>query len=233
MHQTALQNAKLFFDCYGKHFKSGEKPKVVDIGSQDVNGSIKDVCPSYFQYIGVDFIQAKNVDIVLTDPYKLPFEDKSVDIITSSSCFEHSEMFWLSYLEILRVLKPKGIFYLNAPSRGDYHRYPVDCYRFYPDCGVALARWGEKNNYENILLESYIDSNGEWGDYVGIFLKDKSFQNTFLERILDFKKDYINGKKGNEENILNMSRSNYKKIKYKNIKKIYIKVKIFLQNFIE
>jgi hypothetical protein len=78
MYETALQNAKLFFDSYGKHFKSSKKPKVVDIGSLALNGSIKDVCLCYFQYIGIDFIQAKNVDIVLTDSYKPPFEDKSI-----------------------------------------------------------------------------------------------------------------------------------------------------------
>lgn len=225
MHKTALHNAQLFFDCYGKYFKSDENPKLVDIGSQDVNGSIKDVCPSYLKYIGVDFIEANNVDIVLTDPYKLPFEDSSIDIITSSSCFEHSEMFWLVYLEILRVLKPKGVFYLNAPSKGEYHRYPVDCYRFYPDSGSALIKWGEVNNYKNILLESYIDSSGQWGDFVGIFLKDKSYQDIFLDKVLNSKINFINGKKGNDQSIFNLSRSNNSN--NGKIKSIYIKVKKF------
>jgi SAM-dependent methyltransferase len=71
--------------------------------------------------------------------YKLPFADGSVDVVLSSSCFEHSEFFWLLFLEILRVLRPEGLFYLNAPSNGPFHRYPVDCWRFYPDSGNALV----------------------------------------------------------------------------------------------
>src|SRR5574337_523037 len=119
MHHSAMSNGKSFFDCYGQHFPQTETVSVVDIGSQDVNGSLRDVCPRDFKYTGVDFVVAKNVDVVLTDPYVLPFADESVDIVLSSSCFEHSEMFWLAFLEVLRILKPCGLFYLNAPSRGD------------------------------------------------------------------------------------------------------------------
>lgn len=131
MHPTALNNAKLFFETYAKNIlSSNSDPHLVEIGSQDVNGSIREVCPIFFKYTGLDFVAAKGVDIILDDPYTLPFENSSVDVVISSSCFEHSEMFWLVYLEVLRVLKPHGLFYLNAPSGGQVHRYPVDCWRF-------------------------------------------------------------------------------------------------------
>ena len=70
----------------------------------------------------MDFQQARGVDVVLDDPYKLPLDDASVDIVVSSSCFEHSEMFWLVFLEVMRVLKSDGLFYLNAPSAGSFHQ---------------------------------------------------------------------------------------------------------------
>ena len=109
MHQTAMNNCKSFFETYSKAFEAKPKTTVVEIGSQDVNGSLRQVCPSSFEYIGVDFQKAKGVDIVLDDPYALPFESETIDIVISSSCFEHSEMFWLVFLEILRVLKPTGL----------------------------------------------------------------------------------------------------------------------------
>src|SRR5690606_22164720 len=102
------------------------------------------VAPANVTYIGLDFEKAKGVDVLLTDPYTLPFENESVDVVVSSSCFEHSEMFWLVFAEILRILKPNGLVYLNAPSNGVVHRYPVDCWRFYPDAGEALATWGKR-----------------------------------------------------------------------------------------
>jgi SAM-dependent methyltransferase len=120
---------------------------IVDIGSQDVNGSLRSVAPPNNKYIGVDFVEAKGVDVVITDPYSLPFEDESVDAVVSSSCFEHSEFFWLLFNEALRILKPTGLLYINVPSNGQFHRYPVDCWRFYPDSGVALQNWGKRSGY--------------------------------------------------------------------------------------
>lgn len=187
-----MKNGNSFFACYSKSFDQNNTV-VVEIGSQDVNGSLKDVCPKNFKYIGVDFIKANNVDLVLDDPYQLPFDDNSVDMVVSSSCFEHSEMFWLVYLEALRILKPSGLFYLNAPSRGNYHLYPVDCWRFYPDSGIALTNWGIRSGYNNVMLESYTQAKGGWGDFVAVFLKDAKYIDSFQNRILESKKDYING----------------------------------------
>lgn len=205
MHPTAMNNGKSFFDTYAKAFESESKTKVVEIGSQDVNGSLRQVCPDDFEYIGLDFQDAKGVDIVLTDPYVLPLESNSVDIVVSSSCFEHSEMFWLVFLEVLRVLKPKGLFYLNAPSAGHFHRFPVDCWRFYPDSGKALIAWANRNGINAAMLESYTQKGGDWQDFVSVFLKDETFAQSFTGRILDSKKDYENGQVMGSNDILNTS----------------------------
>src|SRR5262245_50561319 len=112
MHTTAMENGRRFFSTY---LREGAVT-VVDIGSQDVNGSLRTVCPGHAKYVGVDFAAGQGVDIVIQDPYKLPFDAASVDVVVSSSCFEHSEFFWVLFLELLRVLKPAGLLYLNAPS---------------------------------------------------------------------------------------------------------------------
>jgi SAM-dependent methyltransferase len=190
VHPSAIQNAESFFQAYAPHVPEG---RVVEIGSQDVNGSIRTVCPPRFDYVGVDFCEAKGVDIVITDPYHLPFDDESVDIFVSSSCFEHSEFFWLVFMEVMRCLKPRGLFYLNAPSTGQFHRYPVDCWRFYPDSGMALVNWGRRNGLKPALLESYTHVGGQWQDFVAVFLKDERFASTFPDRIVDKKQDYENG----------------------------------------
>jgi SAM-dependent methyltransferase len=195
MHLTAMENCKIFFETYADAFPSHENPKIIEIGSQDVNGSLRTVAPGNFEYLGVDFIEGRGVDIVLNDPYELPFESNSADIIVSSSCFEHSEMFWLVYLEIMRVLKPKGLFYLNIPSNGNFHRYPVDCWRFYPDSGQALVTWARRNAINAALLESYVSAQGSdtWNDFVAVFIKDEKYAGDFNKRILDSKTDYRNG----------------------------------------
>jgi SAM-dependent methyltransferase len=186
----------------------GARFKVLEIGSQDVNGSLRQVCPANVDYIGVDFQKAKGVDVVMVDPYQLPFESDSVDVVVSSSCFEHSEMFWLIFLEALRVLKRKGLFYLNAPSAGDFHRYPVDCWRFYPDSGKALVTWAKRNGINAEVLESFTQKGGVWQDFVCIFLKDAAFASNFPDRIMNTKKDFENGQLLGQAEVYQISNSN-------------------------
>lgn len=70
MHDTAMKHGELFFDTYSKIFPNG---RILEIGSQDVNGSLRQVAPLGLEYIGADFVVAKGVDVVLEDPYNLPF----------------------------------------------------------------------------------------------------------------------------------------------------------------
>lgn len=203
MHPSAMNNAAQFFDAYSASIPMAVKPRVIDIGSQDVNGSLRQVTPAQFEYLGLDFQKAKGVDILLEDPYTLPLADASVDVALSSSCFEHSEMFWVVFLEVMRVLKPTGLFYLNAPSAGSFHRYPVDCWRFYPDSGNALISWGKRNGLNPGLLESFTQIGGRWQDYIAIFLKDSAEIERFPARILDRKKDFENGQRSGNPEIQN------------------------------
>ena len=226
-----MKNGEYFFSTYSKFFTDSKKVTVVDIGAQDVNGSLRETCPLTFKYIGVDFQNGKGVDIVLKDPYKLPFEDQSIDIVVSSSCFEHSEMFWLSFLEIMRILKPAGLFYLNAPSDGGVHKFPVDCWRFYPDSGKALITWARRNNFESCLLECYTQKGGIWQDYVAIFLKDQQYQTLYTDRILNYKKDFENGMRSDFKNLINTANSTQNERKIRSMRfKEFLK-KIFLINF--
>ncbi|MBK7003986.1 MAG: class I SAM-dependent methyltransferase [Burkholderiales bacterium] len=213
MHPTAIMNCKNFFDVYSKSFSDREHVRVIEIGSQDVNGSLRSLCPKNFEYIGVDFVPGKGVDVILTDPYALPFSDEYADIVISSSCFEHSQMFWLVFLEVMRVLKPHGLFYLNVPSNGSFHRYPVDCWRFYPDSGNALIAWARRNKINASLLESFVcdqlDNLAGWNDFVAVFLKNDAYASDFGERIVDTFDDFKNGMCGEDNDILHFSESTY------------------------
>ena len=206
MHPSAMSNGKLFFDTYFSDIKY-EDIQVVEIGSQDVNGSLREVCPLGFKYIGVDFQKAKGVDIVIDSPYQLPFKDSSVDIVLSSSCLEHSEMFWLVFLEAMRILKPSGLMYLNVPSSGQYHRYPVDCWRFYPDSGLALISWAKRNGFIAIMLESYVQKGGGFNDFVGVFLKNQDYLGLYQNRILNVKTDFQDGHIFGSHSVINPSSS--------------------------
>jgi len=194
MHPSAMSNCQSFFDVYGRCFPRDTPVQIVEIGSLDVNGSLRQTAPAGCRYVGVDFAAGKGVDVILDDPYALPFASDSADVVLSSSCFEHSEMFWLLFLEIMRILKPRGLFYLNVPSNGVFHRYPVDCWRFYPDSGRALVTWAKRNGIDAALLESYTSGQAGhiWNDFVAVFVKDEHYTDSFPDRISDRKSDITN-----------------------------------------
>jgi len=186
MHHSALETGRKFFKTYC----SDREVSVVEIGSQNVNGSLRDVITDkVINYTGVDFVEGKGVDIVLQDPYKYPIQDNTFDVLVTSSCFEHSEMFWLSFLEGLRILKEDGVFYCNVPSSWMvYHRYPVDCWRFYPDAAKALQTWARYNNINAMVLESYVcpPGLGEFvADYVFVLVKNEKYLNKYPNRMID------------------------------------------------
>jgi SAM-dependent methyltransferase len=148
---------------------------VIDIGSMDVNGSYRPIFEKRgWKYIGLDLQAGANVDMVLADPYRIAIEDASVDLVVSGQAFEHIQFFWVTFTEIVRVLRPGGLFFLIAPSRGPEHRYPVDCWRFYPDGYRALAAWGKVDVVEvktDWQATGSADESAVWGDTVGVFRK--------------------------------------------------------------
>lgn len=214
MHHSALANCKWFYDSYLTN-PNANSLKIAEIGSQDVNGSLRSIFPANHEYKGIDFVAGKGVDIILDDPYKLPFADDSFDVVLSSSCFEHSDMFWLLFNEIMRILKPGGLFYLNIPSNGVFHRWPVDSWRFYPDSGHSLVKWARRSGIPAVLLESYIsrqgtagEGDGFWNDFVGVFLKDERFVKDHPQRILDKNLEYMNGYVYGTDTVKNFSTMN-------------------------
>lgn len=194
MHDTAKFYGQMFFKTY---LADRTGLTIVDIGSQDINGSLRDLSSATDKYIGVDMAPGKGVDVVLDDPHKLPFADASVDVCLSTSCLEHDQFFWLSFLEMLRVLKPGGLIYMNVPSNGYYHQAPLDHWRFYPDSGLALVNWAERNGYHPAMLESFIGRQGRygWNDFVGVFVKDAAIAHSFPNRIQDELTSYTNGRR--------------------------------------
>ena len=184
MHTSSLEHMKRLAEQY---LRADQQLLILDVGSFDVNGSYKSIFDQpNWQYKGLDLSPGPNVDIVLSSPYHFPLKCDIVDVVVSGQAFEHIEFFWFTWMELVRVLKPGGLAFLIAPSRGSEHRYPQDCWRFYPDGYRALAKYCAMD-----LLEVGTDwephsapDSSQWGDTVGVFRKPRYDRFTGLVRHL-------------------------------------------------
>ena len=140
MHQSAMIRMKWFVDNY---VPKDKRVKILDLGSYNVNGCYRTLFDGYnVDYIGADIANGPNVGIVLSDPYQwLEIEDCSLDFVISGNALEHIEFPWSTMDQIYKKLKHNGIVCMLAPFNLSEHRYPTDCYRYYPDGLKALAKW--------------------------------------------------------------------------------------------
>lgn len=171
MHQSSYARMAEFVE---RHLaaRRGGRLDILDVGSMDVNGSYRplfdDPC---WNYRGADLESGRNVDLVLSDPYHFSsVTSGSLDVVVSGQALEHMPRFWMFMLEVFRCLKPGGVCCIIAPSGGYEHRYPVDCYRFYPDGMRAVAEYARLEVLEVSTdwtpQGTYTDDSAAWQDSV-------------------------------------------------------------------
>lgn len=189
MHQSSFDKIMLFRQKYLAGRES-ENLLIYDLGSQDVNGSYRSLfSESFWHYRGLDMISGKNVDVVLRTPYAWrEIDSESADVIVSGQAFEHIQFFWVTMLEISRVLKPGGICCILAPSSGPQHQFPVDCWRFYPDGLKSLARFSRLEVLEATTQWEdldYVDGSNVWHDSMLVCRKPNiGYYKAFKARIM-------------------------------------------------
>jgi SAM-dependent methyltransferase len=163
MHPSSMATVSRFSQTY---LSKGSELKIIDIGSLDINGSYKHIFDNdLWEYIGIDIKEGPNVDLILRNPYLLPFDDNSIDIIISGQAFEHMEYPWLMMGQVSRVLKVEGYCCIVVPSAGAAHESP-DCWRILPDGMKAMA------DLCGLTIVELGSSGGTWNDTYLIAKKD-------------------------------------------------------------
>ena len=179
MHPSSLDKMAAFRRQHLEARRS-EPLVIVDLGSHDINGSYRPLfAEPAWHYKGVDLAIGENVDLVLKNPYDWrEIATASIDVVISGQAFEHIEFFWETMREIARVLKPAGLCCIIAPSSGPEHRFPIDCWRFYPDGLRAMARYAglevldARTQWQD--LEQYDSESNKWHDSVLVARKTNS-----------------------------------------------------------
>jgi SAM-dependent methyltransferase len=170
VHESAFEKVRAFRNAYFAD-RQHERLRVLDVGSGCPKRTLscRDVfVPPTFEYTGLDLEEGHNVDYVPSDPYRWSeLGDESFDVVVSNQVFEHIPYFWITAAEMARVLAPGGLVVVVSPSAGRPHRYPLDCWRFYPDSWAATCAYVGLD-----LLESYRETVNWRKSIPGVYWRD-------------------------------------------------------------
>jgi SAM-dependent methyltransferase len=108
------------------------KGKVLEVGSMNINGTIRHLFDGCEEYVGLDMRPGRGVDVVAKAD-NIPYDDEHFECVICCDTLEHDDAFWESMDEMKRVLKKEGLLILSVPGIGfGVHEYPSDYWRFTP-----------------------------------------------------------------------------------------------------
>ncbi len=102
----------------------------------------------------LDIRPGEGIDIV-GSVTEMPFEDNSVDLVVSQEVLEHVPHPFLAMREIHRVIKPRGVAFVQLPFVIGDHPCPNDYWRFTRQGIVELAH---QAGFSDVKLEVTVGS---------------------------------------------------------------------------
>ena len=161
----AHQEQNTFFrgvkEMYPQYFYD---TKVIEIGSLNINGTVRTLFDEPKEYIGLDLGEGPDVDIVCPGQ-DYQGEDNYFDVSISAECFEHNPYWLETMINMYRITKPDGLIAFTCASQGRAEHGTV---RTSPEDSPFNY---ESDYYRNLNAEDFDD-----------FIKDYKFK--------DFKFEY-------------------------------------------
>jgi len=132
MHESSMKHMS---DFVNENLNKDMPLCILDIGASDIHGAYRPLFNSnpLWKYTGLDIVAGANVDIVASHEHHYPVGDSSFDVVVSGQVLEHVEDIYAFADEIYRIVKPGGMVCIIAPCVWNEHKFPHDCWRFYPD----------------------------------------------------------------------------------------------------
>jgi hypothetical protein len=113
---------------------------VLDCGSLDINGNNRYLFTKC-DYIGVDVIAGKNVDVI-SPVHQLTYCPEIFDVIISTEMLEHDKYYQLSLKKMIGLLFPGGLLFFTCATEGRQEHGTTDKH---PACSP-----GTLDYYKNI-----------------------------------------------------------------------------------
>lgn len=181
-----IANMKAWLYCKAKYAKYfSEVDNIVEFGSHNVNGTIRNLFSGYKKYIGIDWRAGPNVDMVSL-AHEAPLNDL-FDTVASSSLLEHDPYWEKTIRKMVSSLKEDGCIMLSWGSAlnpqhchehacdGLFHPLPVKSVTdLLEQLGVYVHELKYEGNIPGVLDEDCVSNRG-MGEVVLIAFKDKKY----------------------------------------------------------
>ncbi len=158
-----MNKSCLIFGASNLSPKEVEGKDVLEVGSLDVNGSLRPIIESWVprSYTGIDIVSGPGVDIVLDSSDLLErFGNGWFDVVVTTEMLEHARDWQAAISNLKNVVKPGGILLITTRSYPfHYHAWPHDYWRY------------EKEDMEDIFSDFEILKIQKDWEKPGIFLK--------------------------------------------------------------
>lgn len=181
-----IANMKTWIYCrdkYTPYFNNVES--IVEFGSHNVNGTVRNLFSNYKEYVGVDWRAGPNVDFVSL-AHKVPWFNH-FDTVVSSSLLEHDPHWKKSLIKMTEVMKLNSILLLSwggALNPPHNHDHAPDC-GFHPlpakmvmdklqELGIYIHEFRYEGNMEGVHLSECVSKDG-LGEVFLVGFKDKEF----------------------------------------------------------
>lgn len=109
-----LEQLGFFQRVKAKHPEFFIDRSVLDVGSLDINGTVRDLFTGG-SYLGVDVAEGAGVDLVGFGQ-SLDFEDGSFDVCLSAECFEHNPEWVATFANMVRMCS--GLVLMSCATTG-------------------------------------------------------------------------------------------------------------------
>jgi SAM-dependent methyltransferase len=138
MHDSVYQWTKEMVDKYDL---DNSEAWVLETGSCNFNGSVRDHFTKCDNYMGIDMQAGPGVDVVVSthDMFDSKYiQRNSFDVVMCTEMLEHDPKFWVTMQNLYDALDEDGILVLTArgataDGRSFWeHGYPNDYWRFMP-----------------------------------------------------------------------------------------------------